>query len=60
MKISDVKEGTVLKTFVLFNKKKQGVALTLDKKKAKKEKDVLTDDYLAKYGPSEEEASLLK
>jgi len=60
VKIADVKEGTVLKTFVLFNKKNQGVALTLDKKKAKKEKDILTDSYLAKYGPSEEEASLLK
>jgi hypothetical protein len=45
---------------VLFNKKNQGVALTLDKKKAKKDKEETSDSYLVKYGPSEEEAVLLK
>lgn len=36
------------------------MALTLDKKKAKKDKSTLADGYLAKYGPTEEEATLLK
>jgi hypothetical protein len=45
---------------VLFNKKNQGVALTLDRKKAKKDKEETSDSYLVKYGPSEEEAGLLK
>jgi len=50
----------VLKTFVLFNKKNIGVALTLDRKKAKKDKEETFDNYLIKFGPSEEEAELLK
>lgn len=35
VKITDLKPGSVVKTFVLFNKKNSGLALTLDKKKTK-------------------------
>lgn len=60
MKISDCKEGTILKAYVLFYKPDSGVALTLDKKKTKKDKKVTADDYLVKFGPNEEEMAQLK
>jgi len=33
----DLKTGSIVKTYVLFNKKGSGLALTLDKKKSRKE-----------------------
>jgi len=61
LKISDLKEGSVVKAFVLFNKKSSGLALTLDRKKTKTDKVEATgDDYLIKFGPTEDEAALLK
>ena len=35
VRITELKEGSMIKAFVLFNKNDSGVALTLDKKKTK-------------------------
>lgn len=36
---NDLKTGSIVKAYVLFNKKGSGLALTLDKKKARKQKE---------------------
>lgn len=59
VKISDLKPGSMVKTYVLFNKKKSGLALTLDKKKAKKQNAESSDNYLDKFGPSEEDIKVI-
>ena len=55
LKTADLKAGTALKAYVLFVKKGKGIALTLSKKKAKKnvEDDEAKDESLTgKYLPS--------
>ena len=56
LKTADLKAGTALKAYVLFVKKGKGIALTLSKKKAKKnmeEDEAATDESLTgKYLPS--------
>ena len=55
------KIGSLVKAWVLFNKKKSGLALTLDKKKAKKgsEKTDVVEKFDS-YFPDEEETKKLK
>lgn len=63
-KNSDLKEGSLVKTYVLFNKKKSGLALTDSKKRARKniaEADVSAPtDTFESYLPTEEEAAKIK
>lgn len=58
---ADLKVGSFVKTYVLFNKKGKGLALTLDKKKARENKDQhAVVKSLAEYLPTDEELSKLK
>ena len=61
----NIRAGTVVKAYVLFNKKKTGLALTFDKKKANKsvkdKKIVVTDQKsFENYLPDAEAAKTLK
>jgi len=60
-KKGDVKVGSSVKCYVLFNKKGSGLALTLDKKKARAEKVSEADSKtLADWLPTEEEFTQIK
>ena len=50
-----------MKSYVLFNKKGSGLALTLDKKIARKDQDSKTEEKtLTNYFPTEDEIKELK
>jgi hypothetical protein len=50
-----VRQGSIVSAYVLFNKKKSGLALTLDKKKAKKGiKEKATELTFDSFLPDEE------
>lgn len=55
----ELKPGSFIKTYVLFNKKGSGLALTLDKKKARVVVDKGNDKTLDEYLPTEEEVAVL-
>lgn len=55
VKVGDLKSGTIVKTYVLFNKKQSGLALTLDKHKSKSTKSESANDFLAKFGPNQDD-----
>lgn len=57
----ELKAGSVIKAYVLFNKKGSGLALTLDKRKARKEVETKAGGKsLSLYLPTEEESTELK
>jgi hypothetical protein len=58
----ELKTGSIVKAYVLFNKKGSGLALTLDKKKARKTEEVSDNDKktLSKFMPTDEESVELK
>jgi hypothetical protein len=59
--IGNFKIGSMVKAWVLFNKKKSGLALTLDKKRAKKSNDkVDVKETFESYLPNAEDAKSLK
>lgn len=53
----ELKPGSFIKTYVLFNKKGSGLALTLDKKKARVVVDKGTEKTFDEYLPTEEEST---
>lgn len=59
---SELKTGSIVKAYVLFNKKGSGLALTLDKKKARKQQEDKSVDTasLSQFLPTDEECSELK
>jgi predicted RNA-binding protein with RPS1 domain len=58
----ELKTGSIVKAYVLFNKKGSGLALTLDKKKARKTEEVGATDQrtLSQFLPTDEESVELK
>lgn len=56
----ELKAGSSIKCYVLFNKRNSGLALTLDKKKARQEKETTDMKGLSEYLPTEEELTLIK
>lgn len=57
----DLKAGSAVKCYVLFNKRNSGLALTLDKKKARAEKTADEESKsLGEYMPTEEEMEVIK
>lgn len=58
----DLKPGSMVKAYVLFNKKGSGLALTLDKKKARKTDEAAIGDQrtLSSYLPTDDETIELK
>ena len=55
-----IREGSIVKGYVLFNKKKSGLALTLDKKKCKKANKSTEALSFENYLPDEETSKQLK
>ena len=58
----ELKPGSMVKAYVLFNKKGSGLALTLDKKKARKTEEAAIGDQrtLSSYLPTDDETAELK
>jgi ribosomal protein S1 len=60
VRLTDIKEGSVVKAYVLFHKRDAGVALTLNKKQVKTKKETDYTDLFEKFGPTEEEVQAIK